>query len=107
MRRSTPSRSHPRRWRARWCWPSSFCSSGVNGRVTARSSSCPELIPAGLIGGPTAPRQMYLVVGPPTVGLCLVLLAVIAARAVLRRQDVTTLLLACAITIVLTCWVHD
>ena len=50
---------------------------------------------------------MYLVVGPPTVGLCLVLLAVIAARAVLRRQDVTTLLLACAITIVLTCWVHD
>ncbi len=65
------------------------------------------LIPAGLIGGPTALRGMYLIVGPPTVGLCLMLLALIAARAVLRRQDVVSLLLACAVTIVLTCWVHD
>jgi signal transduction histidine kinase len=65
------------------------------------------LIASGLIGGPTALRQMYLIVGTPTVGVCLVLLALIAARAVLRRQDVARLLLACAVTIVLTCWVHD
>jgi hypothetical protein len=65
------------------------------------------LIATGLIGGPTALRGMYLIVGTPTVGLCLVLLAPIAAKAVLRRQDVPHLLLACAITMVLTCWVHD
>jgi len=65
------------------------------------------LVATGLIGGPTALREMYLLVGTPTVGLCLVLLAVIAAKAVLRRQDVASLLLACAITVVLTCWVHD
>ena len=65
------------------------------------------LVASGLIGGPTAVRGVYLLIGTPTVGLCLVLLALIAARAVLRRQDVASLLLACAITIVLTCWVHD
>ena len=65
------------------------------------------LIGAGLIAGPAAVRTIYLFVGTPTVGLCLVLLAPIVARAVLRRQDVGSLLLACAATIVLTCWVHD
>ena len=65
------------------------------------------LAAAGLIGGQTAVRTLYLLVGTPTVGLCLMLLAVIAAKAVLRRQDVASLLLACAVTIVLTCWVHD
>lgn len=65
------------------------------------------LIATGLIGGPIALREMYLIVGAPTVGLCLVLVAVIAGQAVLRRQDVASLLLACAVTIVLTCWVHD
>jgi signal transduction histidine kinase len=65
------------------------------------------LIAAGLIAGPAAVRTIYLFVGTPTVGLCLVLLAPIVARAVLRRQDVASLLLACAATIVLTCWIHD
>ena len=65
------------------------------------------LVASGLIGGPTAVRGMYLVVGTPTVGICIMLLALITAKAVLRRQDVASLLLACAITIVLTCWVHD
>jgi signal transduction histidine kinase len=65
------------------------------------------LVATGLIGGPTALRGMYLAVGTPTVGLCLMLLAVIAAKAVLRRQEVASLILACAVTIVLTCWVRD
>ena len=109
MRRSTRSRSPPRRSRAGSCWPSPFCSSAGQWPRYGALIFLPglALIATGLIGGPTALRELYLIVGTPTVGLCLVLLAVIAAKAVLQRQDVASLLLACAVTIVLTCWVHD
>lgn len=61
----------------------------------------------GLIAGPPLPRILFLLLGIPTVGVCLVLMAGIAACAVLRRKDVASLALGCAATIVLTCWVHD
>src|SRR5258707_12091264 len=52
-------------------------------------------------------RQAFVVLGIPGLGLNLVLLALVVAWSELRRQDVPSLLLGCAVTIVLTCWVHD
>lgn len=61
----------------------------------------------GLIAGPPLPRILFLVLGIPTVGLCLFLMACVTAAAVVRRQDAASFTLGCAVTIVLTCWVHD
>lgn len=61
----------------------------------------------GLVAGPPLPRILFLVLGIPTVGLCLILMACITAAAVVRRQDAASFTIGCAATIVLTCWVHD
>jgi signal transduction histidine kinase len=61
----------------------------------------------GLIAGPPLPRILFLMLGIPTVGLCLVLMAGVTAAAVLRRQDAASFTIGCAVTIVLTCWAHD
>ncbi|MBR1194947.1 histidine kinase [Bradyrhizobium sp. AUGA SZCCT0240] len=62
---------------------------------------------AGLVGGQASVRSLYLFIGTPTVGLCLVMMALISGNAVLRRQDAASILLGCAVTIVLTSWIHD
>lgn len=61
----------------------------------------------GLVGGPPLPRILFLVLGIPMVGVCLLLMASITAAQVVRRQDAASFTLGCAVTIVLTCWVHD
>ncbi|QDP23659.1 sensor histidine kinase [Bradyrhizobium cosmicum] len=61
----------------------------------------------GLLGGPPLPRILFLVLGIPMVGICLLLMASIAATEVVRRHDAVSLTLGCAVTIVLTCWIHD
>nr|WP_249794912.1 ATP-binding protein [Bradyrhizobium sp. Oc8] len=61
----------------------------------------------GLIAGPPLPRILFLMLGIPTVGLSLVLMACVTAAAVVRRQDAASFTIGCAVTIVLTCWVHD
>ncbi|MFB6461039.1 sensor histidine kinase [Bradyrhizobium tunisiense] len=61
----------------------------------------------GLIGGPPLPRILFLVLGIPTVGLCLVLMACVTATAVVRRQDAASFTIGCAVTIVLVCWIQD
>ncbi|PJG54715.1 histidine kinase [Bradyrhizobium forestalis] len=61
----------------------------------------------GLIGGPPLPRILFLVLGIPTVGLCLFLMACVTATAVVRRQDAASFTIGCAVTIVLVCWVQD
>jgi signal transduction histidine kinase len=61
----------------------------------------------GLLAGPPLPRILFLALGIPTVGLCLLLLAGVTAAAVVRRQDAASFTLGCAVTIVLVCWVHD
>jgi signal transduction histidine kinase len=61
----------------------------------------------GLIAGPPLPRILFLVLGIPTVGISLVLMGCVAAAAVVRRQDAASLTIGCAVTIVLTCWIHD
>jgi signal transduction histidine kinase len=65
------------------------------------------VVAGGLLAGPPLPRILFLLLGIPTVGVCLVLMAGIAAYAVLRRHDVASFALGCAATIVLTCWAHD
>ena len=62
---------------------------------------------AGLFGDATLSREAFLFVGAPTVGLYLVALALVVAHAVWRRQDAISLMLGCALTIVLTCWALD
>ncbi|MBR1250757.1 histidine kinase [Bradyrhizobium sp. AUGA SZCCT0169] len=62
---------------------------------------------AGLVGGQASVRSLYLFIGTPTVGLCLMMMALISGNAVLRRQDAASILLGCAVTIVLTSWIHD
>ncbi|GGI20845.1 sensor histidine kinase [Bradyrhizobium guangdongense] len=61
----------------------------------------------GLIAGPPLPRILFLLLGIPTVGISLVLMAGVTAAAVVRRQDAASLTIGCAVTIVLTCWIHD
>jgi signal transduction histidine kinase len=65
------------------------------------------LILVGLFGDPVQIRQSFVLVGVPAVGLSLLLLALIVVRAVWKRHDVASFVLGCAITIVLTCWIHD
>ena len=65
------------------------------------------LIAIGLYGDPVLTRESFLFLGVPVVGLCLVLLALIVAQSVLTREDVSSFIFGCAVTIVLTCWVHD
>jgi len=65
------------------------------------------LLVGGLFGNRIVVRDLFLFVGVPTIGLYLVLLAPLAAWSVLRRQDVASFLLGCAVTIVLTCWTFD
>ena len=61
----------------------------------------------GLVAGPPLPRILFLVLGIPTVGICLFLMAGVTAAAMVRRQDAASFTLGCAVTIVLTCWAHD
>ena len=61
----------------------------------------------GVFGDVAAIRQFFLIFGLPDVGLNLVLVALIVAWSELRRQDAPSLLLGCAVTIVLTCFAHD
>ncbi|MEK9279414.1 MULTISPECIES: ATP-binding protein [unclassified Bradyrhizobium] len=61
----------------------------------------------GLTAGPPLPRILFLFLGIPTVGICLFLMACVTATAVIRRQDAASFTIGCAVTIVLTCWVHD
>lgn len=62
---------------------------------------------AGLLGGPPLPRILFLVLGIPMVGICLLLMAGITAAQVVRRPDAASFTLGCAVTIVLICWIHD
>ncbi|GLR89257.1 sensor histidine kinase [Bradyrhizobium iriomotense] len=61
----------------------------------------------GLVAGQPLPRILFLFLGIPTVGICLLLMAGVTAAAVVRRQDAASFTLGCAVTIVLTCWGHD
>jgi signal transduction histidine kinase len=61
----------------------------------------------GLFGSPQALRAAFLLVGIPAIGINLLLLAAVVAWSELRKQDVPSLLLGCAVTIVMTCLAHD
>ncbi|WP_027530267.1 sensor histidine kinase [Bradyrhizobium sp. WSM3983] len=65
------------------------------------------ILAAGLLASQPVPRIVFLFLGVPTVGLCLMLLAVIVTMAVIKRQDAASFTFGCAVTIVLTCWFHD
>lgn len=65
------------------------------------------VIGVGLLGGPPLPRILFLVLGIPMVGICLLLMAGITAAQVVRRPDAASFTLGCAVTIVLICWIHD
>jgi signal transduction histidine kinase len=62
---------------------------------------------AGLFGNQALSRTLYLFVAVPTVGISLAIMAVVTARSALRRRNVASLLLGCAVTIMLTCWIVD
>jgi signal transduction histidine kinase len=65
------------------------------------------LIAIGLFGDKMLTGESFLFIGVPTVGLYLVLLALIVGRSVSKRQNVANFMLGCAVTIVLTCWMYD
>ena len=62
---------------------------------------------AGLFGNQALVRALFLVLAVPMVGISLVIMAVVTARSVLKRRNVASLLLGCAVTIMLTCWIVD
>jgi signal transduction histidine kinase len=61
----------------------------------------------GLFGGLETFSKVYVLVGVPAATFNLLLLALVAGWSELRRRDVPSLLLGCAVTIVLTCLAHD
>lgn len=65
------------------------------------------IVALGLSGDPHLVRRAYLLLGPPTVGFCLIAIAIVVARSAVERRDAVSLILGCAITVVVTCWVHD
>nr|WP_249127615.1 ATP-binding protein [Bradyrhizobium lablabi] len=62
---------------------------------------------AGLIGSQATARALYPVLAVPTVGTSLLVMAFVSARSAVRRQNVASFLLGCAVTIMLTCWIVD
>ena len=62
---------------------------------------------AGLFGNQALSRTLFLLIAVPMVGVSLVIMAVVTARSVLKRRNVASLLLGCAVTIMLTCWSLD
>ena len=52
-------------------------------------------------------RALFLILAVPMVGISLVIMAVVTARSILKRPNVAGLLLGCAVTIMLTCWISD
>jgi signal transduction histidine kinase len=69
----------------------------------------PGLIVAlvGLFGDRAQLREIFLFLGTPTVGLYVLLLALAVMQVAIRRQNFATVIFGCAVTIVLTCWIHD
>ncbi|HEX9471239.1 MAG TPA: ATP-binding protein [Bradyrhizobium sp.] len=65
------------------------------------------LVAVGLFGNQAQISELFLFIGVPAVGLYLVLLALIVAQSVLKRQDVASFVLGCTVTIVLICWIRD
>jgi signal transduction histidine kinase len=65
------------------------------------------IVAIGLFGDPHMVRRVYLLLGPPTVGFCLVAISIVIARSAVGRRDAVSLFLGCAVTVVMTCWVHD
>lgn len=65
------------------------------------------IVAIGLYGNPHLVRRSYLLLGPPTVGFCLVTTAIVIARMAIERRDVVSLFLGSAVTVVMSCWVHD
>jgi signal transduction histidine kinase len=61
----------------------------------------------GVFGDPYAIRQSFLVLGIPALAAHLVILGIIVAWSEMRKQDAPSLLLGCAVTIVLTTLTHD
>lgn len=61
----------------------------------------------GLFGNQTLSRSLFLILAIPMVGISLVIMAVVTARSALKRQNVASFLLGCAVTIMLTCWIAD
>jgi signal transduction histidine kinase len=61
----------------------------------------------GLLASPEVLRASFLLLGIPGIAINLTLLALVVAWSELRKQDAPSLLLGCAVTIVLTCLAHD
>jgi signal transduction histidine kinase len=61
----------------------------------------------GLFGNQALSRALFLVLAVPMVGISLAIMAVVTARSAMKRQNVASLLLGCAVTIMLTCWIAD
>jgi signal transduction histidine kinase len=65
------------------------------------------LVLVGWFGDPDAIRKFFLLLGMPVLALHLLILGLIVAWSEMRRPDVPSLLLGCAVTIVLTSLLHD
>jgi signal transduction histidine kinase len=65
------------------------------------------LVLIGLFASPDALRGAFLLLGIPSIAINLTLLALVVGWSELRKQDVPSLLLGCAVTIVMTCLAHD
>jgi signal transduction histidine kinase len=65
------------------------------------------VVVAALAGDPVLLGRVFVLVGVPSVGLYLVLMAIAVAQAVVRERNTAALLLGCSVTVMLTFWVHD
>jgi len=65
------------------------------------------LVAVALFGGQALVSEAFVLLGVPAIGVYMVLLALIVARSVWKRHDVASFVLGCAVTVVLTGWIHD
>ena len=65
------------------------------------------LVAVALFADQATISELFVLLGVPAIGLFLVLLALIVAQSVLKRGDLASFVLGCAVTIVLVCWAHD
>ena len=61
----------------------------------------------GIFGGRALVRDTFLLLGPPTVFLSLVIICIIVGRVAVMRKDGVAMLLGCAVAIVITFTAHD
>lgn len=65
------------------------------------------ILAAGLLGDTEALRTTYMVLGPTSIGLLTILIALVLGRAAIMGRDRSCVLLGSTLTVIVVFWAHD